>query len=161
MSLSSGTRIGVYEIVAPLGAGGMGMVYRARDTHLERCKEYAANPTRLLNRVHRALIYALQQKPAAAAEIAAGEVEAEKAPRALPFHDITYGIARVRARLGDAARALHWLQITADSGWPAYPMMARDHMLDPIRNDPAIAKFLASLKKTWENNRREFGTEDQ
>src|SRR5271156_3306736 len=36
MSLSSGTRLGPYEILAPIGAGGMGEVYRARDTKLER-----------------------------------------------------------------------------------------------------------------------------
>ena len=36
MSLSPGTRLGPYEIVAPLGAGGMGEVWRARDTRLDR-----------------------------------------------------------------------------------------------------------------------------
>ena len=36
MSLASGSRLGPYEIVAALGAGGMGEVYRARDTRLDR-----------------------------------------------------------------------------------------------------------------------------
>ena len=36
MNLSSGTKLGPYEIIAPIGAGGMGEVYRARDTRLDR-----------------------------------------------------------------------------------------------------------------------------
>jgi len=36
MALTAGTRLGPYEIIAAIGAGGMGEVYEARDTRLER-----------------------------------------------------------------------------------------------------------------------------
>src|SRR5262245_64707878 len=36
MALAAGTRLGPYVIVSPLGAGGMGEVYRARDARLDR-----------------------------------------------------------------------------------------------------------------------------
>src|SRR5262250_3473469 len=53
MSLAVGTKLGPYEVVAPLGAGGMGEVYRARDTRLERSvaikilpREMSSDPVR-------------------------------------------------------------------------------------------------------------------
>src|SRR5918992_919902 len=54
MPVSVGTRVGPYEIVAPIGAGGMGEVYRAHDTRLKRDvaikilpEMFASDPDRL------------------------------------------------------------------------------------------------------------------
>ena len=47
MALSAGTRLGPYEVIAPLGAGGMGEVYRAKDGRLGRSVAVKVLPDRL------------------------------------------------------------------------------------------------------------------
>ena len=80
LALTSGTRLGIYEINAPIGAGGMGEVYRATDTTLGRQvaikilpDAFAADPERLgrfereartlasLNHPHIASIYGFEK----------------------------------------------------------------------------------------------------
>src|SRR5437879_4243463 len=53
MALSPGTKLGPYEVLAAIGAGGMGEVYRARDTRLDRTvaikilpAQFSADPVR-------------------------------------------------------------------------------------------------------------------
>jgi eukaryotic-like serine/threonine-protein kinase len=86
MPLSLGTRIGPYQLLGPLGAGGMGEVYRARDTKLERevaikvlPSAFATDPDRLirfqreakilaaLNHPHIAQIYGMEENESAIA----------------------------------------------------------------------------------------------
>src|ERR1041384_3733475 len=82
MPLTPGTRLGPYEILAPIGAGGMGEVYRAKDTRLDRDvaikvlpHALAGDPERLarfereakvlasLNHSNIATIYAIEDSP--------------------------------------------------------------------------------------------------
>ena len=108
------------------------------------------------------MLFALQNKHKAALELLApAEKEVEKQTRLQPFHHISYKIAQVHATLGNPQKAAEWLRITIDSGWPQYPMMQRDILLDPVRNHPAVAKVLESVKATWEKHMLEFGTEEK
>jgi serine/threonine protein kinase len=45
MALGPGTKLGPYEILSPFGAGGMGEVYGARDTRLDRIVAIKVPPT--------------------------------------------------------------------------------------------------------------------
>ena len=70
MALTPSTKLGPYEIVAPLGAGGMGEVYRAHDTRLDRSvaikvlpAAFAADPERLNRFTHEARLLSSLNHP--------------------------------------------------------------------------------------------------
>jgi eukaryotic-like serine/threonine-protein kinase len=129
MSLLPGSFIGPYEVVAPLGVGGMGEVYRARDTRLHRevalkllPPTFAADPDRLarftreaqtlaaLNHPNVAQIYGLDETatgPVLVIELVEGETLAERIARdegrGLP-QDEALAIAR---QIAEALEAAH------------------------------------------------------
>ncbi len=47
--------------------------------------------------------------------------------------------------------ALKWLQVTADEGFPCYPLFEGDTNLDNLRKDPRFISFMANLKQQWEH----------
>jgi serine/threonine-protein kinase len=125
MPLGPGTRLGPYEIVAPLGAGGMGEVYRARDTKLDRDvaikvlpEVFVADPERIqrfqreaktlaaLNHPNIATIHGVEDANGVAAlvlELVEGPTLADRlAHRALPL-DEALAIARQIALAIEAA----------------------------------------------------------
>src|SRR5246500_1611590 len=113
MPLSAGNKLGPYEIVAPIGAGGMGEVYRARDTKLKRDvalkvlpEAFALEPGRMarfqreaevlasLNHPNIAHIYGVEER-ALVMELVEGE--SPKGP--MPFDDAWTIASQIAAAL--------------------------------------------------------------
>ena len=127
MTLERGARLGPYEIVGALGAGGMGEVYRARDRKLDRdiaikvlSNLFATDPERLrrfereaktlasLNHPNIAQVYGVDRTAAAALvmELVEGEDLAERLKRGPIRLDGCVPIARqIAEALGGCARA--------------------------------------------------------
>ena len=66
LSLQPGTRLGPYEVVAPIAAGGMGEVYRARDTRLHRAVAIKILPPIMATAPERIERFAREARAAAA-----------------------------------------------------------------------------------------------
>ena len=65
MPLTPGTRLGPYEILSPLGAGGMGEVYRARDPRLARDIAIKVLPEALANDANRLEVFGREARTVA------------------------------------------------------------------------------------------------
>jgi len=137
MSLSPGTRIGPYEITGPLGKGGMGEVYRARDSKLDRevavkvlPHSLARDPERLarfereakvlasLNHPNIATIYSLEEAPEGKA-IAMELVDGATLKSPLPLDEAL----RFASQIAEALEAAHDKGITHRDLKPANIMV--------------------------------------
>jgi eukaryotic-like serine/threonine-protein kinase len=66
------------------------------------------------------------------------------------FHHTSYNIASAYALMNQPEPAIKWLQVTADEGFPCYPLFKGDANLDNLRNDPWFVSFLSQQKQQWE-----------
>ena len=64
-----------------------------------------------------------------------------------PSHHAAYFAASAWARMGRAQEAVQWMREAAETGFPCYPLFARDPNLDPIRQDTRFQAFLAEMQK--------------
>ncbi|MEO5741674.1 MAG: serine/threonine-protein kinase, partial [Vicinamibacterales bacterium] len=145
MSLSRGQRIGPYEIVSPLGAGGMGDVYRAHDARLGRDvalkvlpSDVAADPERLarfrrearavaaLNHPHIVTIFSIEEDkgvPFMTMELVEGRsLDHELAQGGLPVAQVF----EIAVAIADALAATHRKGIVHRDVKPANVMVNRD-----------------------------------
>ena len=162
MSLQAGSSIGAYELVGPLGVGGMGEVYRARDTRLNRevalkllPSTFSADPDRLtrftreaqtlalLNHANIAQIYGLEETATGQVlvmELVEGETLADRIAgtdrRGIPL-DEALSIAR---QIADAVEAAHDRGIVHRDLKPANVKIRPDGMVKVL--DFGLAKAL-------------------
>ncbi len=158
--LSAGTRLGPYEIVGPIGAGGMGEVYRARDTRLNREVAvkvlpdlFADDPERLarftreaqalaaLNHPNIATIHGFEEGAGVSAlvmEVVEGDTLAERLRAgALPLPEAT----RIALQIADALEAAHEKGIVHRDLKPANIKITPDGRVKVL--DFGLAKMLA------------------
>jgi serine/threonine protein kinase/Tol biopolymer transport system component len=158
MSLNAGDRLGAYEVIGPIGAGGMGEVYRARDTKLGRDvalkilpDAFANDPDRLarfqreaqvlaaLNHPHIAQIYGFEDR-ALALEFVDGPTLADRiAQGALPLDEAL----PIALQIADALEAAHAQGIVHRDLKPANIKLRPDGAVKVL--DFGLAKALAPL----------------
>jgi eukaryotic-like serine/threonine-protein kinase len=67
------------------------------------------------------------------------------------FHHTSYNIASAYALMKQPEAALKWLEVTADEGFPCYPMFQGDANLDNLRNDMRFVSFMSQQRQQWEH----------
>ena len=159
MSLSAGTRLGPYEVLSALGAGGMGEVYRARDTKLDRAvaikilsEAFAADTERIarfereaktlasLNHLNIAHIHGLEESNGVRAlvmELVEGEDLAQRIARgAIPVAEALL----IAKQVADALEAAHEQGIIHRDLKPANIKVRRDGTVKVL--DFGLAKVM-------------------
>jgi serine/threonine protein kinase len=93
------------------------------------------------------------QAALAGVEAAAGDHDSARA-RVLaieggPYmdHHVAYSLGAAWAQLGDVGASVKWLQQSADTGFPCFPWLMQDRLLDPVRGHPEFTALLDRLRQ--------------
>jgi tetratricopeptide (TPR) repeat protein len=165
MALTPGTRFGPYEIVAPLGAGGMGVVYKARDTRLDRTvaikllpEESSPDPARrqrfehearmlaALNHPHIVTLYSVERVddlPVLSMEYVEGQALSALIPQdGFPVPQLL----RIAVAIADALAAAHQRGVVHRDLKPSNVMVTADGWVKVL--DLGLAKLRLDLATT-------------
>ena len=87
--------------------------------------------------------------------------EAERTVRAVldsgyMDHHVAYALGAAQAQLGRPNDAVKWLREASETGFPCYPWLERDSLLDPIRSDPAFKALLTELRADYDTARTQY-----
>ena len=181
MTLATGTVLGAYEIVAPLGAGGMGEVYRARDTRLSRDVaikvlpeeffegeerrhrfEREAKALASLNHPNVAAIYSFEEVPSSSLSssrhlLVMELIEGETLRHAFPPEPLgTKKILEIGAQIADGLAKAHASGIVHRDLKPENVMVSREGWVKIL--DFGLAKMTESRAQELSSAATEAGT---
>lgn len=77
------------------------------------------------------------------------------------FHHTTHYIAAAYALMNRPADAVKYLHVTADTGFPCYPLFNNDPNLEAIRSDAGFQEFIADQRAIWEERVSKYGVRSE
>ena len=80
-------------------------------------------------------------------------------PNSENYHHRAFDVACTYALGGNSVEAVKWLRVTSTTGYPNYPLFAREPFLDRIRQSAEFIQFLSEQKAQWERFEQEFPAE--
>jgi len=141
-----------FSRVEPWYYNRKGLLDDAQKAIDERIRKVPDDPELLMQQ---SLFFALKGK-SSQAESRVPAILAKVEPNTQSRHHLTYFAACIYALSGNSIEAVKSLKETVKTGFPNYPLFARDPFLDRIRQTPEFVQFMTEQKAQWDKLREEF-----